>query len=119
MFDMRLNARRDILETLAPRPAPGGAEAREIILFGLHVALVSEIAGFQQHLEERVVPANVQRLAVPHVIGCESVIARVELRIAFADVGNQPARRRTLWDAVALAGFDGGKFCGGGRKRDK
>ncbi len=73
---------------LSPRAPPARrAEAGEIVLRRLHVAGVGEIAGLKQHLEEGVVPAELQRLTMAHVLGRDDVELRIEIGIALLDVG--------------------------------
>ena len=82
VLDLRQHAGGDILEALARHAAAGRAEAGEVVLPGPHVAREREVVGLQQHLEEGIVPADAERLAVLLIERGDVAIARIELGVA-------------------------------------
>jgi len=108
---MAAHAGLDVLEALAALAAAGGAEAREVVLLGLHVAVavaapVAERAGLHHHLVEGIVPAHAELLAEAHVLRGDGVVAQVEMRIALLEELHQPAGRDALRHRVAGARHD-------------
>ena len=121
---MGAHARRNVLEALARLAAAGGAEARKIVLCGLHVPVsaavaVAQRAGLEDHLIEGVIPAYAELLAVPHVLDGNALEAGTEIGVAALQVFDETAGRHAHRHRVFGAGPDVGHGARGGLlKRD-
>src|SRR5258705_6144162 len=113
MLEVRPDAQRHSREALSVLAVTGGAETSEIVLRGPDVAgpvLVPherERAGLEDHLEEGIVPADVQVLAVPYVLDRDRVEAVVKPGVPGPEERRQPPRCRTGRHPVLGAGLDG------------
>src|SRR5262249_25940377 len=97
VLHLRQHAGRNIGEAVTRYAAAGGADAGKVVLSWIDVApttaprLVGEIVGLDQHLEERIIPAHAQSLAMLLVIARNIAEGGTKIARALEDVMHEPA----------------------------
>ena len=119
MLDLRVHAGLHVGKAVSSDAAAGRADASKVILLFVHVAAPSiaaavlEIIGLEQHLEERVVPADAPGVAPVLIPAGDVAVARVEAGIAVFEKRHQLVGRYASGHRVCRAGSDRGCRVGG------
>ena len=109
VLEVRLDAVGKVIKPFPRGAATCGAEPCEIVLRSVYIAREREVACFDEHLEEGVVPTQFERFAVAHVLCCGGVELVGHATVSRNRECHQPSRRSTGWHLVICTCLDGGK----------